>query len=337
MEHELAKCIGLWLAEGDSKTKYEITFTNNCWQLVKLFSDTICKLFKDHTFNARIYVYSKKQERPEIRLPKHSINYYIDQRARKPYFIFRLASVDIVKKWKKITKEIQKDEKHYTNILSGFFAGEGNIKTGAHSNRTLRVAQKKPNNFIEKIFKNLKLTYKFAERNRSYVITGKWNWDIFAEYKIADLHPDKKQRFWKAYKEFKENHYPNLYLKREVYNSLITYLSAFELALKFNRSQARICDVLMELKKENKIRNFRVRSRDYWTKNKNLIIISKIKKKYLNLLKTKTRKTADFAKELGVNWKSANKRLKELEKLGLVEKAANDWILSNTRKEVVVL
>ena len=29
--HKLAECIGLWLAEGDSKTNSELTITNNCY------------------------------------------------------------------------------------------------------------------------------------------------------------------------------------------------------------------------------------------------------------------------------------------------------------------
>ena len=31
---EIAECVGLWLAEGDNKTRMEITFTNNCLFLI---------------------------------------------------------------------------------------------------------------------------------------------------------------------------------------------------------------------------------------------------------------------------------------------------------------
>ena len=37
-KEKLAECVGLWLAEGDRKTLYEITFTNNYWDLIKFLS-----------------------------------------------------------------------------------------------------------------------------------------------------------------------------------------------------------------------------------------------------------------------------------------------------------
>ncbi len=38
MGNQLAECVGLWLAEGDNKSRGEITFTNNCYELIKHFS-----------------------------------------------------------------------------------------------------------------------------------------------------------------------------------------------------------------------------------------------------------------------------------------------------------
>ena len=52
---EVVECVGLWLAEGDKKTHGEITFTNNCFDLIQYFHKTILKLFKNHYFNVRIY------------------------------------------------------------------------------------------------------------------------------------------------------------------------------------------------------------------------------------------------------------------------------------------
>ena len=34
---EIAECVGLWLAEGDKKTSAEVTFTNNCMELIIFF------------------------------------------------------------------------------------------------------------------------------------------------------------------------------------------------------------------------------------------------------------------------------------------------------------
>jgi predicted transcriptional regulator len=235
-----------------------------------------------------------------------------------------LASVSATRDWRNIVISALNNSNFYPHILRGFFAGEGSVKFGSHNNRTLLVAQKQPKIFINKILHNLGISHTFSINNRSYVITGKWNWDIFAKYRLADLHPIKREKFWKIYKEFKEEHYPALQLKNQVLEKLKKPLTACELADIFNRSQARICDVLMELKKENKIKNFRIGSKDYWT-NQNIAIVSKIKAKYLQLLTEGFTKTSEFAKKLAVDWKSANRRLKELEKLRLVRFDVNGW------------
>ena len=61
---------------------------------------------------------------------------------------------------------------------------------------------------------------------------------------------------------------PNLnYLKKELFNALTKHYLPKSLALKFNRSKARIVEILIALKKEKKINNFRVKSQDYWVRN----------------------------------------------------------------------
>ena len=37
MNKQISECVGLWLAEGDNKTISEITFTNNCIELILFF------------------------------------------------------------------------------------------------------------------------------------------------------------------------------------------------------------------------------------------------------------------------------------------------------------
>ena len=192
-EKEIAECVGLWLAEGDKKTKNEITFTNNCIPLVELFYKVISKLFIDKKERIRIYVYSKNNEKIDIPFCK-IVNYYTDKRAKKPYCILRLASVKDIKEWKKIVANISNDKKQYVNILRGFFAGEGNIKEGSHNSRGLRIAQKERNILVELILTDLNIKkFKFRPNERSYIIYGKTNWDIFAELRLADLHPKKKK------------------------------------------------------------------------------------------------------------------------------------------------
>jgi hypothetical protein len=320
MDSKLVECVGLWLAEGDNKTKSEITFTNNCPDLIKLFYYSVILKYKGRP---RIYTYSPSRL-AKFELGNCKIKQYRDIRANKPYHILRLASVSATHDWRNIVVSALSNSKFYPHILRGFFAGEGSVKFGSHNSRTLLVAQKQPKIFINKILHNLGISHTFAANRRSYVITGKWNWDIFAKYRLADLHPIKKEKFWKIYGEFTEDHYPALQLKNQVFEKLKRPLTACELAGIFNRSQARICDVLMELKKENKLKNFRIGSKDYWTRT-NIILISKVKANYLKLLAKGFKRTSDFSNCLDVDWKSANRRLKELEKLGLVKFNTSGW------------
>jgi len=335
---EIAECVGLWLAEGDSKTLREITFTNNCFPLVKFFANKIEEIFVDSNLRPRIYVYSAKKVSIQIPM-NYRINYYSDKRARYPYFLFRVSSVKVVRQWKNLIEVVKYNKKFYTSILRGFFAGEGNIKGGIHSVRAIRIAQGKPNKFIERILKYHGISYRFSYHERAYVITGKWNWDILANIKIADLHPLKKEKFWRLYNSYKEIHYPGNWLRNNILKLLEKPYSSLSLSKRFNRSQARIQDILIPLKKEGIVQSFNVRSKSYWIKSdQNKIIISKIKEKYLKSLKRKEKSTAELAKEIGVCWKAAYRRLTELQKLNLViQNLTGTWKLLSSDKEVIIL
>lgn len=334
---EVAECVGLWLAEGDNKTKYEINFSNNCWELVDHFHNTISNLFRNHKFSVRIYVYTANGEDVNIPFKNVKINRYIDKRARKPYFIYRIASVLLTKRWKELVNKAKKDERFYNNILRGFFAGEGNIKVGGHSSKVVRIAQGKRNEFIEDILNKLGVIHRFKSSNRSYEISGKKNWDRLAKIRIADLHPVRRAKFWIAYGGFKEEHYAKNYLINEVYAILIRSHSCRELGVKFNRSPARIYDVLEILKKEGKVINYRVKSKDYWIRNdRDSIIVSNIKRKYIDVLRDSEKSTKEFSNLFNVNWKAAFRRLKELEKLGIVKRDKyKKWKLIKTHKKVI--
>jgi len=337
--NQLAECIGLWLAEGDNKTKAEITFTNSQVELIKLFDQTLRLLFHNYLFNIRLYIYSPN-ENIIVKSPINNciIKRYIDKRATRPYFIWRLCSKKLNKKWKdKIKLNINK-KVYYKSILKGFFAGEGNIKTGKKSNRTIRIAQGKRIKSIEKILNHLKIEFRYFEKERNYYITHKFNWDKCAKINLAELHPIKKTDFWNAYNSYKEEHYKSNYLKKELFNALTKHYLPKSLALKFNRSKARIVEILIALKKEKKINNFRVKSQDYWVRNdQQVIIISKLKEKYLKLLE-KYNKTQQFANYFDVDHRSAYKRLKELEELGLVKRNINkEWRRIKIEKEIITI
>ena len=160
------------------------------------------------------------------------------------------------------------------------------MKEGSHSNRTIRIAQGKPNIFIEQILRYYDVTYQYTHNGRSYDITGKWNWNMLAKIKIADLYPIKKEKFWRIYKSYKEIHYPDHYIRDKIVVFLDKPYASLELSKIFNRSPVRIYDLFGFLKKEGTLQIFRVRSKAYWIKSdQNKIIISQIKEKYLKSLK----------------------------------------------------
>jgi predicted transcriptional regulator len=336
--NRLAECVGLWLAEGDRKTKSEITFTNNCIPLVELFGGTIQDTFKDYTINPRSYVYSANKEK--IQIPLNCIvKYYTDTRANKPYIIYRISSVKILEEWKKIVTLVKNEEKFYKCILRGFFGGEGNIKSGSHGNRTIRISQGKRDDFIEQVLNYLDITYSYSSRERSYIITGKRNWEKFAKMKIHELHPEKRDKFNQVFNSYKEEHYPDNFIKNELEELLEKPYTTNEISNIFKRSPARIQDILIPLKEKGVVKNFRVKSKSYWINtDQNKIIISKIKEKYLNSLNKKGKTVSELSKEMNVCWKATYRRLLELQKLDLVVRdTKNIWTVLDYKKEVVVL
>ena len=161
------------------------------------------KLFSNHSYNPRIYVYSKNGEKVKIPYENCIVKYYIHKRATRPYFILRFASVEMVKKWKNLVANILETKELYHYVLRGFFAGEGNISEGSHGHRTPRISQGKKKKFIDDLLIDFGIKYSFRLKERSYNISGKWNWDIFAKYKLADLHPNKKEKILQQYKNRK--------------------------------------------------------------------------------------------------------------------------------------
>ncbi|MBS3104853.1 winged helix-turn-helix transcriptional regulator [Candidatus Woesearchaeota archaeon] len=338
MNKEIAECVGLWLAEGDDKCNNEITFTNNQFELIEFFHKNIKKLFSNHKFNIRIYVYTPTGENVAVPLEVTKINSYIDERATKPYYIWRLASVELNKKWKNIAELYKNNPTFYPDILRGFFAGEGSIKSCSHNSRSVMISQL-PSIFLEKILNYLKIDFNYNSGNRSYFITHWDNWEKLANIKVADLHTIKKEKFWRIYSEFKERHYKSHHIKNSLLKMLIYPYMTSELAIKFNRTEARLQDVLIDLKEKGIINNFRSGSKSYWIRrDQHIIIISKLKLSYLNYLVDSNKSTMEIAKYFNVDFKSSFRRLKELEKLDLVKRNSDKkWKRLNSHKKVIVL
>nr|MBT4247692.1 hypothetical protein [Candidatus Woesearchaeota archaeon] len=336
MKKEMSECVGLWLAEGDSKTKSEVTFTNNCFELIIHFHKVAGSLFDGPDFRPRIYSFSKDKRNLQ-RLPNIPYKDYFDKRARKPYYIYRFASVKLLKEWKKLVNVILSEEKYYVDILRGFFAGEGNIKNGTQGNRMIRIAQNHPVKFIDTILTKLNVKYRYSTKERTYLIWGRESWDKLNEINVVGLHPEKIKSFNKVYQEFKEYHYSKGHLKKEIFKLTTKAHTSLMLSHLMERSQARVYDVLAELKEEGYIEKFNVRSKVYWiNKDQNSIVISSVKQKYLNKMDSCI-VTSEFAKEMGVCWKSAFRRLSELKKLELINFKNGKWLKILNEKRVIVV
>jgi len=330
-----AELVGLWLAEGDRKSIREITITNNCFDLIRASYKTLTQLFNANNF--RIYVYlPKKGSMAKNPLPTVITRYYVDLRARKPYYILRLANTQLVRQWKAIVAAVCRQERLYGAILRGVFAGEGNIKTGSHCNRMLRIAQKNPLPVIDGILNHFNVEWQFLESESGYVISGRQNWQKLARIRIADLHPIKKKRFWAVYNSYVQWHYKNHHIQRNILSHLNEPKSSAQLARYFKRSQARLQRVLCHLKNEGKIQNYVVQSRCYWVKSdSNLILISKRKKMILGCL-MKPLRTFQIARAVQIDGKSALRRLRELKRLGLVSRNDYYWYTIPTSMKVRV-
>ncbi len=247
--------------------------------------------------------------------------------------------MEVMRKWKPLVNEFLQDTTLHADILRGFFAGEGNIKIGEHNNRTLRIAQKQQKAFIDNLLSTLGITSVFRDSDRAYYITGKWNWDIFYRHKLADLHPEKKQKFYLTYGKFKEAHYRAYHIRDELRSILIEPHTTEELSQLFNRSSSRVAEILVELKKKGVVEVFRVRSQSYWIlASQKTIIISSVKQRYLNLLNRNPHTTTELVKYIHVTSRSASKRLRELEKLELVARDDDKkWKLLSSEKKIISL
>lgn len=323
LTNEVAELAGFWLAEGDHKSNREITITNNAFELIQFSHAVLRGLFK--TGNFRVYAYLDSEGAESQVLDGAIMRYYIDRRATKPYYILRFASTKNLAEWKRIVAATCSQEQFYDSILRGFFAGEGNIKTGAHFNRTLRMAQKHRLEVIDRILHHFGIEYKFSINDRSYEIVGRPNWAKLAEIKIADMHPIKKKEFWRVYSSFKEHHHKKNYIRDNILCHLDQPKTCGQLAATFGRGKSRVSSILSDLKRLGKVYDYRVGSTYFWVRNgTNIIPISKRKKTILDLLE-EPKRVFQIANSLGVDEKSVSRRLTELSRLGLVSRKDYYW------------
>ena len=162
---DLCECVGLWIAEGDSVTSREVTFTNNCIPLVVHFHRHVSKNFRYKNL-PRIYVYSPDTP-GGFSIEGVTKRCYVDKRARKPYYLYRVAGVDLSREFRAFVDEVTGRPECFADVLRGIIAGEGNVKYNAsqHS-RAVRIAQKERLPLIETMLDALEITYSFDASSR---------------------------------------------------------------------------------------------------------------------------------------------------------------------------
>jgi|GEM_PF-786673 len=333
----IAECIGLWIAEGDKKTIREITFTNNCLDLVLFFKEIIRKIYTGSN-QPRMYIYSPSQRQLFYHLEGFKkINFYIDKRANRPYYIYRLADSEFLRRWKDIVDEFSGKEEHYADILRGIFAGEGNVHHSIqnHNTKELRIASKDRNDFIEKILRYHDIRFDFDISHRSYNLRIN-PIDRFIAIRLTELHPDKEARFIKILDSIKEIHYSPGQLEELILKTLHdNFMTTKELSASLKRSPLRILEVLQKLQKEDKVGHIRTNQRSCWSIKANLDKYRLNEKKFILSNIHVSNSFAEMGKNLNISRKSISKRVIAYEKEGVIEKDAGWWKMTEAGKQFI--
>ncbi len=330
----LAQSVGLWLAEGDRRTRNEITFTNNQPYLIAFFHDVISETLRPKC-TPRIAAYLPHagfQLMRPVRQAKYRV--YTDRRANVPYYIYRVSGVDALKKWRAIIFRVCSHSCYYQSILQGFFAGEGNVKEGSHKSRAVRIAHGKPNPFLEKMLRHFEISFRYGG-HREYAICGRGNLEKVLALRITCLHRLKHSHFISMMAGYCQWHYPKRALSDLVLSVLVIPQTTKELATKFQRSRSRLFQVLSTLRRMGSIQGYHVNSTYYWVKtDSHMIVISKQKMRILNLLSAHHR-VFELASSLATGHKAVSRRLHELERLGLVYREKANWHRNSTPSRVM--
>jgi len=336
-DQKLAECVGLWLAEGDKKTKAEVTFTNNSLDLVLFFRETINKIYAGKN-KPRLYVYSPSSRQLFTKLYGFkTIRFYIDKRARRPYYIYRLADTYFLKDWKFFVLSTTNQYRYFEAVLRGIFAGEGNIDHNPQSNnhRSIRISCISENSYFEKLMNHLKLKYRYDKSRRQYEISGP-SLNIADKINIASLHHEKEHKFNNMIFSVKEKHYSPNYLKNSLLNKLDKLHTSKELAKHFNRDLTRIQEVLSELKKENKVSHVKTKYKSLWG-GKEVIEKFLMEEKFKLLKKLyKYKSITKLSKNINLGPKAIRRQLRKLEKEKLTEYKNNKWELTEKGKKSIL-
>ena len=333
----MAQTVGLWLAEGDHKTLREVTFTNNDPKLISFFHRVLWRHFKPRN-RARIYVYRPSKDATFQRpVPGAVYRTYVDRRANTPYYIYRVSGVELVRIWRRTARAICAEPRNYQGILQGFFAGEGNVKDALNRHsRVLRIAQGKRLALLERILDSFGVRFRYRLSERSYVISGRENLEKLWRIGLSELHSKKQARFAAMMSSYQQYHYARQFLGPRILEILSSPLTTAEIANRVSRGKSRVNQLLTALRLSGEVEMFKVRSSYYWIRSdQQCVIISDQKSKILKSLSSPLR-TSEIAKRVGRTEKSVSKRLAELSRLGLVERANSNWRVMAVSKRVIV-
>jgi predicted transcriptional regulator len=225
---------------------------------------------------------------------------------------------------------------NYQGLLQGFFAGEGNLKTGEHGARALRIAQGARLNLLEKILRYYELPIHYESSGRNCVIWGRENLEKLFLLGVSELHLKKHAKFISMLASYKQRHYSRNLANQIVLKALANPLTARQVAESIGRTRSRAIAILRQLRNKNQVEMFKVRSSYYWMRvDCNSIVISFEKSRILDTLDHPLR-TFEIANILGIESGNARRRLAELTRLGLVQKRNSNWCRIEVRKRVIV-
>ena len=287
----------------------------------------------------RIYAYLPPGQ-TYFRKPISGLKYrtYTHNLANRPFFIYRISGVKLVKDWKQLVKRVTRDKRNYPHILQGFFAGEGNVKyIQSAKSRTIRIFQKRPILLIEKILDYSGVTFKYSADEGAYNITGRENLERLWSMQLTVLYPSKNKKFEQMLKTYQQYHYKRGILSQLIRRNLSSPTTSKDLSIKFQRSQSRISHALIQLERKKRAQKFKVRSTYYWFRTgDDTVFISLQKDRILKLL-GRPRRVFEVATALQKTWKSVSRRLNELEQLGLARKTKFGWSKVRSGRRVIAI
>ena len=139
---------------------------------------------------------------------------------------------------------------------------------------------------VELILKYVGVTFGYETSERSYYISGRENLEKLHSIGISELHSTNHAKFVAMLDSYKQYHYKRNPLSPVVLNALSSPMTTQDVANYIGRSRARASRLLTELRRQNEIEMYKVRSTYYWIRSdEEIIVISSQKSKILDALR----------------------------------------------------